>query len=306
MFSNTRTLMTLTGAAVLALAYSAAPANAYIFDFKEVREGTNAGFAFSYWHAASSNGGKSGPIIAVFGDAPGGATTNTFNPISGTYNTNTGVVTNLTMTIYTPSTATIGGQTVTNPGNPVGVLTLNGQLGSLGSWNQNNNLAQGFLNFNATFFDNSNSVYSWLTATPTTSNGVDGGGFAGVDNMNGTYTVTGAHYFNDTFYMGTGPSTHSPNSIDVDDVSGNDNDLLDPFRFADNEAVMALWGGSLANPALVGGTYVHSNTNTTLGIDLWLDLDGSADPTSTPEPAAVALLGISLMGLGFAARRRRK
>ncbi|MEQ9449675.1 MAG: hypothetical protein RLN70_12355, partial [Rhodospirillaceae bacterium] len=113
MFSNSRTLMTLTGAAALALAYSAAPANAYIFDFVSVEEGVGSnpgGFFYSYWHAATGCGGKCGDIVAVFGDAPGGATTTTFNPVTGTYRTGNGNVDGLTMTIYEPSVSGISNQ----------------------------------------------------------------------------------------------------------------------------------------------------------------------------------------------------
>jgi hypothetical protein len=305
MFGNTRTLMTMAGAAGLAMAYSATPASAYIFDFKTVQEAVNpSGFRYSYWHAASSNGGKAGDIIAVFGDEPGGATNNTAVLISGTYNTASGIVTNLTMNIYEPSTPNVSLQTGVDPGAQVGTIVFNGAMGNLGSWNENNGATQGALNWTATFFGataNTNSVYSWLTATPTLSNGADGGGFTGVDNGNGTYSVSGAHYFNDTFYAGTGPTSNDPNSLDVDEGT----DLLDP---ADNTAIMALWGGSLADPNARDGNngYVHSNQNTTLGIDLKMTLDYGGGGTSIPETTSVALLGLGLVGLGVAARRRRK
>lgn len=287
MFNNKRTLTTLAGAAGLALACSTAPASAYLFDFVAVEEGVQSNFAYSYWHAATGNMGMTGAIIAVFGDAPGGATTNTSIPISGTYNTVGGGVNNLTMTIFEPSTAGINSQVGVDPGNPVGTLVMNGNLGPLSDWNDNDNGELGSLSFVATFGDNTNSVYSWLTSN----------GFSGVDNGNGTYSVSDTFHFNDKLYGMAGAA----NSIAVDEGS-------DPILPDDNTAFMGLWGGALTTPGIrnANGGFIYTNATTTLGMDLFMELDFGGGGTSVPETTSLALFGLSLVGFGVAARRRRK
>jgi hypothetical protein len=103
MLGQISTLMTVAGVAAMAAAYVVTPAQAYILNYTSVVEGAGTnpgGFQFSYWHEATGCGGKCGNVIAVFGDNPNGTQT---NPASGTFNTATGAVINLTMGIYLPS-----------------------------------------------------------------------------------------------------------------------------------------------------------------------------------------------------------
>lgn len=289
--SSKRTLMTMAGAAGFALAYSAAPAQAYIFDFVSVEEGTNGGFGYSLWHEATSNGGKTGNVVAVFGDDPAN---NNFQVISGTYDTVTGVVANLSMLIWAPSS------TVFNPNlpalgpAPVGTITFFGNMGPLSAWNDNDNAALGTLSWQASFFNNTNPVTTSLQNLGFSVN---------FDASSGMWKSANTHYFNDKFYMGPccGPTTNQPNSIDVDEGA----DLVDTD---DNTAIMALWGGSLNNTNLLFNTggYAHSDANTTLGFDALFNLDGRGGGTNISEPISLALLGVGLMGLGFAGRRRTR
>jgi len=288
-----KTLMTVAGVAAVAVAYVAAPAQAYILNYTSVVEGagTNpAGFQFSYWHEATGCSGKCGDVIAVFGDNPDGTQS---NPASGTYNTEFGGVLNLTMGIYLPATP-LNNQLQNPAGVKVGEIVLNGNLGPVANFNNDNNAILGALAWTATFDDNVNSVITWLT----------GNGFAATSIGGGQFEVSGTHFFNDKEYVGDGPNTNDPNSIAIDEGS-------DPVLLNDNTAIMALWGGSLAQPSLrtnggPTGGYVFTTANTTLGIDLMLNLEFGGGGSSLPEPTSLALLGHGLVGIGFASRRRQK
>ena len=102
----------------------------------------------------------------------------------------------------------------------------------------------------------------------------------------------GQFYFNDKVEFA--PAVYDPNTFVADN--------------ADNtKRILTLWGATdtTSGGPTTDGNGFYSFGQSLLGADLRFGLSDSGGGTSIPEPAALALMGLGVMGLGAMARRRR-